>query len=167
MASTSNMFEGGGGTASEKVVLLHGDLDLKILEAKSLSNMDMVSDRFRRCLTVFNACRPSRHGYSHSDPASDSGVPQLHHHHHRKIITSDPYVKVSVAGATVARTRVIPNSQEPIWDEHFQVTLAHSAASVEFQVKDNDVFGAQLIGTVTISARYRFVVFILWKLCID
>ncbi|KAK1303560.1 Phospholipase D delta [Acorus calamus] len=114
--------------------------------------MDMVSDRFCRCLTVFNACCSSGHGSSHSDPASDSSV-QHHHHHHGKIITSDPYVKVSVSGATVAWTRVIPNSQEPIWDEHFQVTLAHSAASVEFQVKDNDVFGAQLIGTVTISAR--------------
>ncbi|KAK1324104.1 Phospholipase D delta [Acorus calamus] len=55
MASTFNVSEGGGGTASEKVVLLHGDLDLKILEAKSLPNMDMVSERFRRCLTVFNA----------------------------------------------------------------------------------------------------------------
>ncbi|KAK1314949.1 Phospholipase D delta [Acorus calamus] len=154
------MSEGGGGTASEKVILLHGALDLKILEAKSLPNMDMVSERFRRCLTIFNACCPSRHGSSHSDPASDSGVPQ-HHHHHGKIIMSDPYVKVSVAGVTVARTRVIPNSKEPIWDEHFQVTLAHSTASVEFQVKDNNVFGAQLIGMVTISAKYRFVVFIL------
>ncbi|KAK1314615.1 Phospholipase D delta [Acorus calamus] len=123
MASTFNMSKGGGGTASEKVVL--GDLDLKILKAKSLPNMDM------------------------------------HHHHHGKIITSDPYVKVPVTGATVAWTRVIPNSQEPIWDEHFQVTLAHSTASVEFQVKDNDVFGAQLIGMVIISARYRFVVFTL------
>ncbi|KAK1262283.1 Phospholipase D delta [Acorus gramineus] len=154
MASASNMSEGGGGgTASEKVVLLHGDLDLKILQAKSLPNMDMVSERLRRCLTVFNACRPSGHASSHSAPDSDSGVPQHHHRHHGKIITSDPYVKVSVAGATVARTRVISNSQEPIWDEHFQVTLAHSAASVEFHIKDNDVFGAQLIGTVTISAQ--------------
>ncbi|KAK1313722.1 Phospholipase D delta [Acorus calamus] len=160
MASTFNMSERGGGTASEKVVLLHGDLDLKILEARSLPNMDMVSKRFRRCLTVFNACCPSGHDSSHSNPASNSGVPQ-HHHHHGKIITSDPYVKVSVAGATVVRMRVIHNSQEPIWDEHFQVTLAHSTASVEFQVKDNDVFEAQLIGMVTISARYHFVVFTL------
>ncbi|KAK1302252.1 Phospholipase D delta [Acorus calamus] len=154
MASTFNMSEGGGGTASEKVVLLHGDLDLKILEAKFPPYMDMVSERFRHCLTVFNACCPSGHCSSHSDPASDSGVPQ-HHHHHGKIITSDPYVKVSVAGATVAQTRVIPNSQESIWDEHFQVTLAHSTASVEFQVKDNDVFGAQFIGLVTILARSK------------
>ncbi|KAK1296904.1 Phospholipase D delta [Acorus calamus] len=151
MASASNMSEGGGGTASEKVVLLHGDLDLKILEARSLPNMDMFSERFRRCLTVFNACRPSGHRSSHSAHATDSGDPQ--HHHHKKIITSDPYVAVSIAGATVARTRVIPNSQEPIWDEHFQVALAHSATSVEFQVKDKDVFRAQLIGTVTISAQ--------------
>ncbi|GMY08717.1 phospholipase D delta-like [Fagus crenata] len=41
------------------------------------------------------------------------------HRRHRKIITSDPYVTVSVPQATVARTRVIKNSSDPIWNEHF------------------------------------------------
>jgi phospholipase D1/2 len=61
-------------------------------------------------------------------------------------------VTLSVAGAVVARTAVIPNSQEPRWAEQFSVPLAHRAAVLEFQVKDNDTFGAQLIGTALVPA---------------
>ncbi|CAA3025109.1 phospholipase D delta-like [Olea europaea subsp. europaea] len=113
--------------SSENIIYLHGDLDLKILEARCLPNMDLVTERFRRCLTAFD--------------------------HHHKIITSDPYVTVCLAGARVASTRVISNSQTPEWNEHFKIPLAHPVSQVEFQVKDNDVFGADLIGVATVSAK--------------
>lgn len=121
---------------SDKVVYLHGDLDLKIIEARNLPNMDMVSERFRRCFTAFDTC----------------GRPKQHNSRHHKIITSDPYVTVCLSGATVARTRVISNSQNPSWDEHFNIPLAHPVSIAEFQVKDNDVFGADLIGVATVPA---------------
>ncbi|KAF8759380.1 hypothetical protein HU200_010423 [Digitaria exilis] len=101
--------------------------------------MDLFSEQVRRC---FAACRPP------TSCGPNGGARQ----HHRKIITSDPYVTLSVSDAVVARTAVIPNCQDPVWDEHFTVPLAHSAAALEFQVKDNDTFGAQLIGTVTVPA---------------
>ncbi|XP_068639219.1 phospholipase D delta isoform X2 [Aristolochia californica] len=140
MAKVSEKNGAGGG--SMKVVMLHGDLDLHILEARGLPNMDMFSERIRRCVTVCGTLEGRQ-----QKPEKE------HRHRHGKLITSDPYVKVTVAGATVARTRVIPNSQNPVWSEHFHIALAHPAAQVEFQVKDNDVFGAQLIGTATISAQ--------------
>ncbi|XP_050127247.1 phospholipase D delta-like [Malus sylvestris] len=118
------------------VVYLHGDLDLKILEARCLPNMDMVSERLRR---FFSAC---------SKPFTRPAA----HHSHGKIITSDPYVTVCLAGATVARTRVISNSQNPVWKEHFKIPLAHPVSQVEFYVKDNDMFGADLIGVASVSA---------------
>ncbi|KAF7846834.1 hypothetical protein BT93_L3685, partial [Corymbia citriodora subsp. variegata] len=65
----------------------------------------------------------------------------------------DPYVTVRVPHATVARTRVLRNTQKPIWDQWFCIPLAHRVVDLEFCVKDNDLFGAQLIGTVKISAR--------------
>ncbi|KAF8701050.1 hypothetical protein HU200_033945 [Digitaria exilis] len=102
--------------------------------------MDLFSEQVRRC---FAACL-ARDGSG----GGGGGARQ----HHRKIITSDPYVTLSVSDAVVARTAVIPNCQDPVWDEHFTVPLAHSAAALEFQVKDNDTFGAQLIGTVTVPA---------------
>ncbi|KAA8528785.1 hypothetical protein F0562_036140 [Nyssa sinensis] len=126
---------------SDLIVYLHGDLDLKIIEARCLPNMDLVSERIRLCFTAFNTCRK---------PCSGGG---RKHQHHHKIITSDPYVTVCLAGATVARTRVISNSQNPVWDEHFKIPLAHPVSHIEFQVKDNDVFGADLIGVATVSAQ--------------
>ncbi|CAL9063910.1 unnamed protein product [Musa banksii] len=63
---------------------------------------------------------------------------------------SPPPTPASPPGATVARTRVIHNSQNPIWNERFKIPVAHSAAALVLHVKDNDVFGSQLIGTVSI-----------------
>ncbi|KAF6135652.1 hypothetical protein GIB67_028223 [Kingdonia uniflora] len=126
---------------SDKVIVLHGDLDLTIIEARSLPNMDLFTENLRRCFIV---CQPCRAPFS---------SPEERVHHRRKIITSDPYVTVCLSGDTVARTRVIPNVQNPKWNEHFKIPLAHSVNNVEFQVKDNDMFGAQLIGIVSISAQ--------------
>ncbi|KAJ7966917.1 Phospholipase D [Quillaja saponaria] len=104
------------GDKSDTVVYLHGDLELKIMEAKSFPYMDLVSERFRRFFTAFNTCRV---------PFSK----KKKHHSHRKIITSDPYATGFLAGATVALSQV------------------------EFYVKDNDVFGADLIGIASVSAQ--------------
>ncbi|KAJ1290643.1 hypothetical protein BS78_02G260500 [Paspalum vaginatum] len=143
------MSSSAGGESPAKPVLLHGDLDLWILEARLLPNMDMFSEQVRRCLA---ACRPP----TSCGPKPPRAAPRSaggRGRHHRKIITSDPYVTLSVSDAVVARTAVIPNSQDPVWDERFAVPLAHRAATLEFQVKDNDTFGAQLIGTVSVPAE--------------
>lgn len=121
-------------------VLLHGDLQLKIVEARCLPNMDLVSERLRRCFTAFDSCR---------NPFSGSRRQQRHRH---KIITSDPYVAVCISGATVARTRVITNSQDPAWNERFRIPLAHPAVHIEFHVKDDDIFGADMIGVAAVPA---------------
>ncbi|GMN49529.1 hypothetical protein TIFTF001_018683 [Ficus carica] len=119
-------------TSKEKI-FLHGELDLWILEAKSLPNMDLASERMRRCVTMFGTVH----------------LPFMRRHSGKpSIITSDPYVSVCLAGATVAQTRVIANCENPSWVEHFRVPVAHPATEVEFLVKDNDVLGAELIGVV-------------------
>ncbi|XP_073139972.1 phospholipase D delta-like [Henckelia pumila] len=129
---------------SDNIIYLHGDLDLRILEARCLPNMDMVSEHLRRCFTAFDVCRK---------PFPGTGRGGKSKHHHSSIITSDPYVTVCLAGARVARTRVISNSQNPVWNENFKIPLAHPVSQVEFQVKDNDVFGAELIGVALVSAK--------------
>ncbi|KAK8916872.1 Phospholipase D delta [Platanthera zijinensis] len=124
-----------------RTVLLYGDLDLWIHEARRLPNMDMFTERLRRCFTPCAAALPPRNtGHRHAD------------HPHSNIITSDPYVTVKLAGATLARTRVIPNSQHPIWNEHFNLPVAHLTDAIQFTVKDDDLFGAQFIGTVSIPS---------------
>ncbi|KAL6524877.1 hypothetical protein OROMI_030470 [Orobanche minor] len=123
----------------EEIVYLHGDLDLKIIEARSLPNMDILTERLRR---FFAPC--------HQPFALKR---RRERKHHNKIITSDPYVTVCLAGARVARTRIISNSQNPVWNEHFKIPLAHPVSQVEFEVKDNDVFGADLIGIAAMPAK--------------
>ncbi|GMH18923.1 hypothetical protein Nepgr_020764 [Nepenthes gracilis] len=126
---------------SKGLIYLHGDLDVCIIEARSLPNMDLFSERFRRLFTFLNSCQSpfSRHHRNHS--------------HRSKIITSDPYVTVCLAGAIVARTRVISNSTDPSWNEHFYIPLAHPVTHVDFLVKDNDVFGADIIGTASVPVE--------------
>lgn len=118
---------------SLKVLLLHGNLDIWIYEAKNLPNMDM----FHKTLgDMFNKL-----------PGNVSTKIEGHMNHK---ITSDPYVSITVAGATVGRTYVISNDENPVWMQHFNVPVAHYAAEVHFVVKDNDVVGSQLIGNVSI-----------------
>lgn len=132
--------------SAKKMVYLHGDLHLHIIRARNLPNMDMTSQRLRSCFTACNFCATL-------PPTREDGAERKDHHHHRpNIITSDPYVTVSVPQTTLARTRVISNSQNPEWGERFEIPLAHPLKVLEFRVKDNDVFGAQIIGTVEIPA---------------
>ncbi|KAK4794822.1 hypothetical protein SAY86_012816 [Trapa natans] len=122
-------------------VFLHGDLDIYIVEAKSLPNMDLPLERMRQCCTLFGPFSSpllSKRFIGRSDKYSTN--------------TSDPYVSVCLAGTTVARTRIISNCENPLWDEHFFVPVAHPVVKIEFQVKDNDVCGAELIGVVDIPA---------------
>ncbi|CAA7017338.1 unnamed protein product [Microthlaspi erraticum] len=120
------------GKASLKVLLLHGNLDIWISRANNLPNMDM----FHKTLgAVFGSIGNVIEG-------------QL-----SKKITSDPYVSISVAGAVIGRTYVMSNSENPVWQQHFYVPVAHHAAEVHFVVKDSDVVGSQLIGIVTIPVE--------------
>ncbi|GAV61196.1 C2 domain-containing protein/PLDc domain-containing protein/PLD_C domain-containing protein/PLDc_2 domain-containing protein [Cephalotus follicularis] len=127
--------------SSGEPVFLHGELDLWIIEAKSLPNMDIASERMRRCFNIFGTC------------SSPFGKKAKARSSKNSIITSDPYVSVCVAGATIAQTRVIANSENPLWDEHFCVPVAHPTGKVEFHVKDNDILGAQLIGVVEVAVE--------------
>ncbi|KAK6125915.1 hypothetical protein DH2020_040344 [Rehmannia glutinosa] len=141
--------------ADEQVLYLHGDLELHIFEARHLPNMDIVSERLRRCFTGCDACRPTAHG--DGDVSDGGGGSSSRHerklHHHRKIITSDPYVTVSAPQVTLARTRVLSNLQNPQWNERFHIPLAHPMAFLDIRIKDNDLFGADTIGKVLISAE--------------
>ncbi|KAK0588688.1 hypothetical protein LWI29_004192 [Acer saccharum] len=121
-------------------LVLHGDLDLRILEAKCLPNMDMGHEKVRKCFSFFRCRSPFRRRRGHKHAS----------------MTSDPYVSVCLAGATVAQTRIIDNCEDPLWDEHFCVPVAHPVAKVMFHVKDNDVVGADLIGIVEIPAEKIF-----------
>ncbi|KAI5428863.1 phospholipase D gamma 1 [Lathyrus oleraceus] len=121
---------------SLKVLLLHGNLDIWVHEAKNLPNMDM----FHKTLGDMFGRLPG--SVSNKIEGTMS-----------KKITSDPYVSISVSNAVIGRTFVISNSENPVWTQHFYVPVAHNAAEVHFVVKDSDVVGSQLIGIVAIPVE--------------
>ncbi|XP_022770329.1 phospholipase D beta 2-like [Durio zibethinus] len=121
---------------SLRVLLLHGNLDIWVCDAKNLPNMDMfhktLGDMFGRL------------------PVNVTNKIEGHMNHK---ITSDPYVTITIGVAVVGRTYVISNNENPVWMQHFYVPVAHYAAEVHFVVKDSDVVGSQLIGVVPIPVE--------------
>ncbi|CAL5011847.1 unnamed protein product [Urochloa decumbens] len=136
----------------QQVHLLHGDLDLKIHEARGLPNMDSCSSLLRCFCLRPRTGTPSTSSTSRSVPEGNGDT----HHSHRIRQTSDPYVVVVVPGekaeATLARTHVVRNSEAPRWETIVLLPLAHLASELAFKVKDADPFGAELIGTASIPA---------------
>ncbi|VFQ99824.1 unnamed protein product [Cuscuta campestris] len=129
----------------EGLMYLHGDLQLRVIEARDLPNTDFAGDRLRRCFSCSI--------FPNSEPDGGGSGPSSEETRRRGVITTDPYVTVSAPLTTLARTRVIPNSQNPKWDENFHIPLAHPMDYLEFRVKDKDMFGAQTIGTVQIPVK--------------
>ncbi|KAL2547373.1 Phospholipase D beta 1 [Forsythia ovata] len=124
---------------SLRVLLLHGNLDIWVKEAKNLPNMDL----FHKSLgDIFG-------GFPRSFSSKPEGNTS-------KKNTSDPYVTISVAGAVIGRTFVISNTENPVWMQHFYVPVAHYAAEVHFVVKDSDVVGTQIMGAVGIPVEHIF-----------
>ncbi|KAK3006978.1 hypothetical protein RJ639_015579, partial [Escallonia herrerae] len=121
---------------SLKVLLLHGNLDIWVKEAKNLPNMDLFHKKLG---DIFGRLPGNISG------RIEGNVPHK--------ITSDPYVTISVSSAVVGRTFVISNSENPVWMQHFYVPVAHFAAEVQFVVKDSDVVGSQIMGAVGIPVE--------------
>ncbi|XP_057516724.1 phospholipase D gamma 1-like [Amaranthus tricolor] len=113
-----------------EVLLLHGHLDIMVIEANNLPNMDQLH---RTMSGLFG------------------GIAKLKSHG-----TSDPYVNVSISGAILARTFVLQDNENPVWKQHFFVPVAHRAAEVHFVVKDDDVVGSEIIGAVGIPVKRLF-----------
>ncbi|KAK9147680.1 hypothetical protein Scep_006437 [Stephania cephalantha] len=119
---------------SLKVLLLHGNLSICVHEAKNLPNMDLMHEKLNQKLERVLPTKLSTKIEGHLTSK----------------ITSDPYVSIVVSSAVIARTFVIENSENPVWEQHFSAPVAHFASQVKFLVKDNDVVGSQVIGYVGI-----------------
>ncbi|XP_062217991.1 phospholipase D delta-like isoform X3 [Phragmites australis] len=151
----------GSGEQPPPVLLLHGDLDLTIHEARDLPNMDVLSTLLR-CLCLHLGVTTSRPRSSRSVSGDDDDSTHHRHRHsrqphgHRILPTSDPYATVVVPGppdTTLARTHVVRNSESPDWSARVLLPLAHAASHLAFQVKDADPFGSDLIGTASLPSE--------------
>ncbi|KAM5572642.1 phospholipase D beta 1 [Rosa sericea] len=112
-------------------VLLHGSLVIWVKEAKNLPDMES----FRKHVGHAIAKLPGTRG---------------------KNIISSPYVTISLSNAVIGRTFVMSGTENPVWEQHFDVPVAHYASQVNFVVKHSDVFGSKTIGFVGISAQQLY-----------
>ncbi|KOM44745.1 hypothetical protein LR48_Vigan06g005100 [Vigna angularis] len=121
---------------SLRILLLHGNLEIWVNEAKNLPNMDILHKKTGEMVSMLSR----KLGGKVEGIMSKTG-------------TSDPYVTVSVAGAVIARTFVLRNMENPVWTQRFYVPVAHLASEVHFVVKDSDIVGSQIIGVVGIPVE--------------
>eukprot|EP00127_Corallochytrium_limacisporum_P002804 Clim_evm17s141 gene=Clim_evmTU17s141 len=69
---------------------------------------------------------------------------------------SDPYVTVHVGRTRRIKTSVKSNTLTPVWNERFSFPVLAESSELLVQVKDKDLVGMQLLGSVAIPA-YRLV----------
>ena len=66
----------------------------------------------------------------------------------------DAFASVKADGADVCRTDMVLNDPSPFWQKC--CTLPPTAAEIEVTVNDQDTFGAEKIGSATVSAAAPF-----------
>ena len=67
---------------------------------------------------------------------------------------TDPFVDVKLGKARIAKTAVIDNSLNPVWNEAFKIEVCHKADSLIFDVRDKDHAYTEVVGIVDISAQH-------------
>ena len=61
---------------------------------------------------------------------------------------TDPFVDVVLENAKLAKTSVVLNDLNPVWNESFSIELCHWAVNLKFEVRDKDHAYAEYIGAV-------------------
>ena len=66
---------------------------------------------------------------------------------------SDPLVDVKLGTAKLAKTSVISNDLNPVWNETFRVEVCHEGKYLLFEVRDKDHAYTEFIGAVNLTLR--------------
>ena len=66
---------------------------------------------------------------------------------------TDAYVDIRLEKGHLARTHVIKDSLNPIFNEEFRLKVCHFANELSFDIKDEDHLSSELIGSVEIPSE--------------
>ena len=64
---------------------------------------------------------------------------------------TDPFVDVRLGKAKLAKTTIIDNNLNPVWNESYRIEVCHFANQLTFEVRDKDHAYSEYIGAVEIS----------------
>jgi len=67
---------------------------------------------------------------------------------------TDPFVDVRLGNARIAKTSVIDNDLNPVWNEKFRIEVCHRADILEFDVRDKDHAMTEEIGKVELATQH-------------
>ena len=83
-------------------------------------------------------------------PNMENWVSQLYD----KRDVTDPFVDVRLGNARIAKTSVIDNDLNPVWNETFRIEVCHKADSLVFDVRDKDHAYTEAIGIVELTTQH-------------
>lgn len=66
---------------------------------------------------------------------------------------TDAYITADLGTARLFKTKYIPNSLNPRWDEHFNLYVCHYATCLTLKVKDKEHVGATFVASASIRAE--------------
>merc|ERR1719474_2612095 len=66
---------------------------------------------------------------------------------------TDPFVDVKLGKARIAKTAIIDNDLNPVWNETFKVEVCHKSNFLIFDVRDKDHAYTEEIGQVEILTQ--------------
>ena len=91
------------------------------------------------------------HGHLEIDVISGKNLPDMEGWVSKlvdKKDVTDPFVDVRLGKARLAKTSVINNDLNPVWNEDFRIEVCHFAETLHFEVRDKDHAYAEFIGEV-------------------
>lgn len=96
------------------------------------------------------------HGYLIIGVNSARGLPDMENWfsklYDKKDVT-DPFVDVMLGKVRIAKTMVINNSLNPVWNERFKIEVCHGANTLVFDIRDKDHLNTEAIGIVEINTQ--------------
>merc|ERR1719348_980703 len=96
------------------------------------------------------------HGYLIIEVKAARNIPDMENWYSKlydKKDVTDPFVDVKLGKARIAKTAIITNSLNPVWDEWFKIEVCHRADSLIFDVRDKDHAYTEVVGEVEISTQ--------------
>jgi len=66
---------------------------------------------------------------------------------------TDPFVDVHLGKTRIAKTKIIDNDLNPVWDEEFKIAVCHKSNYLIFDVRDKDHAYTEEIGKVEINTQ--------------
>jgi len=110
-----------------------------------------------RSISVSGTGKTFLHGYLIIHVREARDIPDMENWYSKlydKKDVTDPFVDVKLGKARIAKTAVINNSLNPVWDEWFKIEVCHRADSLIFDVRDKDHAYTEVVGEVEISTQH-------------